>query len=162
MAQIQGIPFVLIPARLASRLYVAFIAYHYYVYMSCEITVQNMQYTNVLKDFYIEWEALEQMEKQDVPKLPTLSKINIPLKWCESFKHYLYATFGVRKIPLTYVIRESVNETPENGSDPNAGYDPLQDNKLYGNSGSVLGDLIACASHSHPLYKTDNATVFAQ
>ena len=99
------------------------------------------------------------MEKQDAPKLITISKINTPLKWCESFQHYLYATFGVRKIPLTYVIRESVNVTPENGSDPNAGYDPLQDNKSYGNPGSTLGDLIVRARYSDPLYKSDNATV---
>ena len=33
-------------------------------------------------------------------------------------------------------------------------------NKSYGNSGSVLGDLIARASHSYPLFKSDNGTVF--
>ena len=100
------------------------------------------------------------MEKQEVPKLPTLSKINTPLKWCESFKHYLYTTFGVRKIPLTYVIRKSESVTPESGNDPVATYDPIKNNKAYGNSDSVLGDLIARASHSHPLYKTDNAITF--
>ena len=31
---------------------------------------------------------------------------------------------------------------------------------MYGNSGSVLEDLIARASHSHPLFKSDNTTVF--
>ena len=71
-----------------------------------------MHCTDVLKDFYIEWGALEHMEKQDAPKVPTLSKVNTPLKWCESFKHYLYALFGVRKIPLTYVIRESSTVSP--------------------------------------------------
>ena len=157
---IQGTPPVLIPARSASRLYIASIAYHYYNDTSREVTPTNMHYSNVLKDFYIEWQALEQMEKQDSPKLPTLSKINTPLKWCESFKHYLYSTFGVRKIPLTYVIREKVSVVPESGNDPNGSYDPLQTNKSYGNSGSVLGDLIDRASHSHPLFKSDNATVF--
>ena len=43
-----------------------------------------MHYTDVLKDFYVKWEALEQMEKQEAPKLPTLSKMNTPLKWRES------------------------------------------------------------------------------
>ena len=147
---------MLIPARSASRLYFASIAYHYYIDTSREVTPQN----DVLKDFHIKWKALEQMEKQDSPKLPTLSKINTPLKWCESFKHYLYSTFGVRKIPLTYVICDTESVTPENGDDPNAKYDPLQTNKAYENTGSVLGDLIARASHSHPLFKFDNATVF--
>ena len=58
------------------------------------------------------------------------------------------------------MIRESSTVTPESGTDPNITYDPLQVNKSYGNSGSVLGDSIARASHSHPLFKSDNATVF--
>ena len=37
---IQGTPPVLIPARLASRLYIALIAYHYYIDTSCEVTPQ--------------------------------------------------------------------------------------------------------------------------
>ena len=41
-----------------------------------------------------------------------------------------------------------------------ATYDPLQNDKAYGNSASVLADLIARTSHSHLLYKTDSATVF--
>ena len=119
-----------------------------------------MHYSNVLKDFYIIWQALEKMSKQNTPKLPTLSKNNTPLKWCESFKHYLYSTFGVRHIPLTYVIRDSVDVTPESGNNPHAVYDPLQAGKAYGNSGSILGDLIVRASHDHPLFKTNNVTVY--
>ena len=149
-----------IPARLASRLYVASITYHYYIETSREVTPHYMHYINVLKDFHIEWKALKQMEKQDSPKLPTLSKINTPLKWCESFKHYLYSTFGVREIPLTYVICKIESLTPENKDDPNGTHDPLKTDKAYGNSGSVLGDLNAHASHSHPLFKSNNATVF--
>ena len=56
---IQELNPVLIPARSASRLYVASIAYHNYIVTSREITAQNIHYTNVLKDFYIGWEALE-------------------------------------------------------------------------------------------------------
>ena len=114
-----------------------------------------MHYSNVLKRFYIERETLEQMKNQDVPKLPTLSKIYTALKWCESFKHYLYATFGVRN-----VIRKSESVRSESGDDPEATYNPLQNNKAYGISGFVLGDLIARATHSHPLHKTDNTTEF--
>ena len=39
-------------------------------------------------------------------------------------------------------------------------YDPLLLNKAYGSSGSILEDLISRSSHSHPLFKTDNATVY--
>ena len=119
-----------------------------------------MHYSNVLKDFYIKWQALDKMSKQDTPKLPTLSKNNTPLKWCESFKHYLYSTFGVRHIPLIYVIRDSVHVTSETRDDPNTVFDPLQAGKAYGTSGSILEDLIARASHDHPLFKSDNATAY--
>ena len=54
VAPLQGVPPVLIPARSASRLYVPSTAYHYCIDTSREITAQNMHYTNVLKDFYIE------------------------------------------------------------------------------------------------------------
>ena len=157
---VPGIPPVLIPAKSISRLQIASIAYHYYIDTGREVNPQNMHFNNVLKDFYVEWQALDTMSDQDAPKLPTLSKTNTPLKWCESFKHYLYATFGVRKIPLSYVIRSSADVTPEAGNDPNATYDPLQPGKAYGTSGSVLGDLIARADHNHPLFKSDNATVY--
>ena len=80
VALIQSVSPVIIPVRLASRLYVASIAYHYYTDTSCEINAQNMHYTDVLKDFYIEWEALEQMEKQDALKLPTLPKVEYTSK----------------------------------------------------------------------------------
>ena len=74
-------------------------------------------------------------------KLPMLSKNTPPLKCCESFKHYLSNTFGVRNISLSYVVREKVEVDPEvavAGLDP----DPLQPNKSYGSSGSVLENLI--------------------
>ena len=77
---IQGTPPVLIPTRSASRLYIASIAYHCYIDTYREVTPQHMHYVNILKDFHIEWKALEQIKKQDSPKLPTRSKINTPLK----------------------------------------------------------------------------------
>ena len=44
---------------------------------------------------------------------------------------------------------------------PNVTYDPLQPNKSYGSSGSVLDDLINRSGHDHALFKTDNATVYS-
>ena len=101
-----------------------------------------MHFTNVLRDFYTEWEAITLLSEQDSPKIPTITKNNPPLKWCDSFKNCLYNTYGVRKAPLLYVIRDSVEVTPESGADPNVVYDPLEANKAHGNSGSVLEDLI--------------------
>ena len=51
VSAIQETPPVLIAARSASRLYVASIAYHYYIDTSREVTPQNMHHNIVLKDF---------------------------------------------------------------------------------------------------------------
>ena len=80
-------------------------------------------------------------------------------------KHYLYNTYGIRKIPLSYVIQDNVNVAPEappvvSLPDPAVTYDPLVADKAFGNSGTVLGDMIARASHTHVLYKTNNAQVY--
>ena len=157
---VQGVQSVPIPAKSITRLLIASVAYHYYNDTGREVTSVNMHFTNVLRDFHVEWKAMLSMAEQEAPSLPILSKNNPPLKWCESFKNFLYATFGLRKVPLLYVIREKAEVTPEGGADPNATYDPLQPGKAYGSSGSVLQDLILRLSHEHSLFKTDNATVY--
>ena len=119
-----------------------------------------MHFSNVLRDFHVEWKAMLSMSEQESPSLPMLLKNNPPLKWCGSFKSFLYATFGVRKVPLLYVIREKEDVTPENGADQDLTYDPLQHGKAYEFSGSVLDNLIMRLSHDHSLFKTDNATLY--
>ena len=156
-----------IPAKSTSRLLVASIAYSYYIDTARDVTTANMHYNNVLRAFKLEWNAITTMsEKANDLKLPVLSKNCPPLKWCESMTHYLFNTFGVRKIPLTYIIRDSAVVAPEappagDIADPDITYDPLVRDSAYGNSGTVLGDLIARASHTHVLYKTDNAQLYS-
>ena len=87
-------------------------------------------------------------------RLPILTKNNIPIKWWESFKHYLHNTFGVCKVPLSYIIHPEVGVTPE------VDY-PLEAGKAHGSSRSILQDLINCSSHTHPLYSIDNSTVYS-
>ena len=161
------VPAVPIPAKSTMRLLVASTAYHYYTDTARDVTTVNMHYNNVLRAFKLEWDAITSMSnKANDLKLPVLSKNCPPLKWCESMKHYLYNTFGVRKIPLTYIIRDDVAVAPEAPPagqipDPSVTYDPLVTDMAYGNSGTVLGDMIDRASHTHVLYKTDNAQVYS-
>ena len=120
----------------------------------------------VLREFNIEWKAIVSLKDQENDlMLPMLSKNTPPLKWCESFEHYLANTFGVRNIPLSYVVREKVDVDPEaevgGVADLDVTYDPLQPNKSHGSSGSVLDDLIKRSGHNHALFKTDNATVYS-
>ena len=161
------VPAVPIPAKSTMIFLVASTAYHYYTDTARDITTVNMHYNNVLRAFKLEWDAITSMSnKANELKLPVLSKNCPPLKWCESMKHYLFNTFGVRKIPLTYIIRDEVAVAPEAPPagqipDPSVTYDPLVTDMAYRNSGTVLGDMIDRASHTHVLYKTDNAQVYS-
>ena len=55
---VPGIQSVPIPARSTTRLLVASVAYHYYVDTGREVTHAKMHYTNVLREFNVEWEAM--------------------------------------------------------------------------------------------------------
>ena len=76
-----------------------------------------------------------------------------PLKRTESFKDCLYFTFGIRKCPLSYLIRDEV--IPENEVN-----DPLLPNKSYGKSGSLIDEVIQRINHDSPLYCSDKAMLY--
>ena len=154
VAAIAPIPPTLVSAKCALRLKVASVAFHYYQSIGRTITSVNMNYTNVLKDFYVEYESIESLSDATKPDVPLLHKNNTPLRWIESFKDCLFRTFGVRKTPLLYVVRDTVKVPPEAD-------DPLANNKAFGSSGSILDELIARLDHDHPLYKSDNAMVYS-
>ena len=63
-------------------------------------------------------------------------------------------------MPFSYIIRDKIEVTPEIETDANITYDPCLRNKSHGTSSSVLEDMIHRTSHTHPLYKQDNAPVF--
>ena len=161
IAPIPGVQATPIPARCASRILVASIAWNYYNDTDRETTQNNMHFQNTLRHFKTEWDSIVTLSNQEPPKIPSLSKTNPPLRWSESFKNVCYNTFGVRLVPLSYIIRDKVEVTPETGADPNATYDPCLQDKAHGASGSVLEDLIQRTSHSHALYKKDNGKVFS-
>ena len=145
----------LVSAKCSLRLAIASTAFHYYVSIGREPNAVNMNYTNVLKTFYVEYEAIMELSKDDKPEVPHLHKNTTPLRWIESFKDTLYRTYGIRKTPLSYVIRDTVEVLPE-------AEDPLEAGRSYGDkSGSVLDELIARLAHNDPLYKADNATVYS-
>ena len=154
---------VILPARCSHRLLVAAIAWHYYTDTGRNVTAQNMHYNNVLKDFYVEWKAIVAMSDIDSPSVPCITKNNPPLRWTDTFKDYCLNTFGVRKAPLAYIIRDSITVLPETlaAGVTTGATDPLVPGKSYGNGGSVFYDLIARLSHTHPLYSTDNAKVYS-
>ena len=153
---VPGIPPCLIPAKCLLRLTVATAAYHYYVDTARTPTPANMNYSIVLKGFYDEFEAIDKMQEADSSTVPHLSKTNTVIRWVESFKDHLSRSFGVRKCPLTYLIRDSVAVEPENDA-------PLLPGKAYSaKHGSILEELVHRLSHSDSLYKLDNAMLFSK
>jgi hypothetical protein len=153
-AAIPAVPPCIVSAKCSLRLQVASDAFHYYASIGRQPTPANMNYTNVLRSFYVEWEALIKMSNEAKPSVPVISKHQPPIKWIESFKDCLFRTYGVRNCPILYVIRENADTPPEVN-------DPLVLGCAYGRSGSILDELISRLVHTDPLFKSDNASVYS-
>ena len=125
----------------------------YYTTVARPITAANMQWNTVMKNFEIQWKALKTKKDEDEPEIPKITKALHVVKWTEAFKDYLWRCVGVRYIPLSYVIRD--DETPA------AAVPALEAGQPHSAThGSVEAELVARASHTHPLYRDDNATVY--
>ena len=61
VAAVAPIQPLLVSARCALRLKVTLIAYHYYTCIGRTPRAANMNYTIVLKDFYMEWKAIQML-----------------------------------------------------------------------------------------------------
>ena len=136
------------------RLKIASKAYNYYYSIGRVRRVGNMHFTQTLKGFWTEHEAISKLMKEDKPDTPKVTKNTTPLRWIESFKDCCYRTYGVHKCPLLYVIRE--NETFTSEAD-----DPLNVGRAYGSSGSILQEMILRLNHYDPLYNTNNSQVYS-
>lgn len=137
------------------RLVVAMHAVKYYDSIDRALSLDNMHYKNVLTGFKIDYESyvsLKKREEPDAPKVNDKEKEKKVIKWMPLFEDALSRTFGPRG-PLIYVLRTESAVTTEVD-------DPLQPNSHYGNSGSLLEELIQRLPHTGPIYKDDNKTVF--
>ncbi len=141
-------------AKSHKRLLVACDLMRYYQTTGRDATAANLQWTHVMKNFEIQWKALKARKKEDDdPEVPRISKSLPIMKWAESFPVYLGKVLGSRTIPLSYVIRDSV-QVP-------AAAPPLANNQPHSTEhGSVEAELIARASHDHPLFRDDNDKLF--
>ena len=137
------------------RLVVAMNAAKYYTSIGRTINAVNMHYSNVLTGFKTDYEAYSLLKKQDEPEAPVVNdkdKEKKIIKWMPLFEDALSRTFG-SKGPLIYVLRE-------NADVPTEVNDPLDVNCHYGQSGSMIEELILRLPHSGPIFKDDNKTVF--
>ena len=125
----------------------------YYKTVGHDLTVQNMHWNQVGKNFEIHWKALKDRKEEDPPEVPKITKTLPIMKWTEAFQDYLHRVIGVRVIPLAYVIRTN--------SDVPILAPPLAPNQPHSEAhGSVEYELVERASHEHPLFRDDNSEVY--
>jgi hypothetical protein len=117
------------------------------------LTPANLQYNTVIKDFTEQWKALKTRKEGEDPEVPVISKALPIIKWTEAFDDFLNRAVGARTIPLAYVSRELV-DPPDGLANRAIGKPHTLEH------GSVEGDMIARASHTHALFRDDNATVY--
>ena len=137
------------------RLIVAMNASEYYSSIGRVMTIDNMNYDNILKNFKIEWDTYQDLRDQDAPDVPLISdKENDRkvIKWVPVFHDCLARSYGING-PLSYVLREE-SDVPDEATDP------LEPDSYYGASGSLHEELTARLPHSGPIYKNDNCSVF--
>lgn len=139
-------------AKSQKRLLAACEAVRYYETTNRPLTVGNMNWDPVVRNHSEQWKALVARKDEDI-EVPKVTKQLPILKWVEAFYDFLHRKVGVRSIPLAYVTRDHV-QVPIVAP-------PLLPNRPHSEEhGSVEGELIARASHDHPLYRDDNAQVY--
>jgi hypothetical protein len=144
-------PFVF-GTKAQKRLLAACDIVHYYEMISRELSSTNMRWDPVLKNFGQQWKALKDRKDGEALEVPKISKTLSIIKWTEAFTDFLHRKIGVRMVPLAYVVRETV---------PPGVAPALATGLPHSNEhGSVEGEMIARASHTHPLFRDDNSAVY--
>ena len=151
-AMIPQPPFVL-GAKSITRLTAAAELVRYYETVARPLTPSNMKWEPVVKNFMDHWKALTERKKEDNPDTPKITRSLPIINWTEAFFDFLHRVIGERTIPLAYVVRTEA-EVP-------VAVPALANGQPYGEEyGSVEAELIARASHNHPLFREDNASVY--
>jgi hypothetical protein len=150
-ATIAQPPFVF-GAKSQKRLLAACNLVRYYEMIDRDLSTSNMCWEPVIKNCNQQWKALKDRKDDEAPEVPKISKTLSIIKWTEAFTDFLHWKIGVRMVPLAYVVRELV---------PVPAPPPLANDLPYSNiHGSVKGEMIARASHTHPLFRDDNSAVY--
>ena len=140
-------------AKSQTRLKVACNLVRYYRTVGRPTTAANVRWNEVIKNFKIQWDALQRRKDEVRPDTPMITKSLAILKWIPAFEDHLSRCIGVRDIPLSYVIRAEV--------DVPAAAPALATNQPHSETyGSVVAELVARASHAHAAYADDNEEVY--
>ena len=141
-------------AKAYKRLKIAATAARYYETIGRPMTYVNMHFVNVLKGFTEQWESLEAKKAETPPAVPTITRALPIVKRTEAMNDFLHQVVGSSMIPLAYLFRDD-----ENAAVPAPA---LLANERYSEAhGSIEGELIARASHTHNKFRDDNAKLFS-
>lgn len=146
---------IIITAISLKRLKAASCAVRYCKSCGYALTVQNMEWVCIEMAF----EVMKSLDdaKDQVVKLPRLSRDGLFPLWVEKYSILLDRIVGYRGIPLSAIIRKDV--IPAIGSNGHA--PALLLHKPYAEEyGSVEMTLIERATHDHALYNQDDRKLF--
>ena len=140
-------------AKSQKRLTVACHMVRFYQTVGRDITAANIQWNQVMSNFEIQWKTLKDRKDEDDPDVPKIANALPIIKWTEAFPNFLNRVIGARMIPLAYVVR---NDPQVPGLAPALA--PNQPNSTE--HVSMLGELIARASHTLARFRDDNSVVY--
>ena len=101
-------PFVF-GAKSQKQITVACDLVRYYTTVGCELTVADLQWSTVMKNFKIQWTVLKERKGDDSPDIPKISKALPVIKLTEAFQDFLNRKIGNCNIPLVYIIHDEPN-----------------------------------------------------
>ena len=131
----------------------AFDIARYYETTGLALSASNMRCNPVIKTFTEHWKSLTACKDAPDPEVPNILKTLHIMKWTEAFSDFSRRVIGTRTIPLSYVIRDTVAVTDD--------APPLMPNQPYAAEfESVEEEMIARATHTHPLYHNNNAYLY--
>eukprot|EP00957_Ditylum_brightwellii_P004677 355575-Ditylum_brightwellii.AAC.1 len=80
----------------------------YYTTVNRTITLGNIQWDTVVKDFKIQWKTLKDKKEESKPNTSKIARELDIMKWSESFHDFLNRCIGMQMIPLAYVVRQEL------------------------------------------------------
>ena len=81
----------------------------FYNTVQCDVTTANLQWSTVMKNFKIQWNASKEWITEDEPEVPKITKTLPIIKWAKAFQDYLNQCIGNFNIPLSYIIQDEPN-----------------------------------------------------
>ena len=145
-------PSVVFGAKSQLRIKAAFDIARYYETNGHALSVSNMRWNPVIKTFAEHWKSLTARKNAADPEVPKISKTVHIMKWNEAFSDFARRVIGTRTIPLSYVIRDTV-DVPHDAPALMPNQPSAAEYEL------VEEEIMARATHTHPLYRDDNASL---